>query len=440
MISSRERTATSLARIAEADRTFNAFVHVDAERARVAAAAADRRAAKGDRRGPLDGLTFAMKDNLAVDGQEWAAGVAGRRGIVAPADATAVVRLRAAGAVPVGRTNMEEAAFGAVTDNPVFGRTDNPLRPGHVAGGSSGGSAAGVAAGFVELALGTDTMGSVRIPAAYCGIFGLKPTFGLIGRGGLAMLAPSLDTIGILASDVRLLWPATAALAGFDAADPSSLAAPKGWADRTDSPEIAGLRIAIPQQIGAVDCEPEILEGLRIAREALTALGAEVVEADLAGWDPAPARRAGLLVMEAEGAVELAELMDREGALSAPLLAALRFGRDAPSAKIVGALARIRAAAFALRRALSGMGSGTDLVLLPTAPQRAFPHGQPPPANQAEFTAPANFAGLPAVSLPVWPPGETLPAAVQLIGPAWSEARLTGWAERLAGALPRRPG
>ncbi len=381
-------------------------------------------------------MILAVKNNLAVAGQPWAAGIAGRCEVVATGDATALALLRLAGAVPIGRTNMEEAAFGAVTDNPTFGRTENPRRPGHVAGGSSGGSAAAVAVGFADLALGTDTLGSVRIPAAYCGVFGLKPTFGLVGRGGLAMLAPSLDTVGIMAAGAGLLWPAVASMAGVDAGDPDSLSPPPGWGERRVPPNLAGLRVAVPRQVAEVACEPEVLEALRTARAAMAVLGATVADIDVSGWEPGPDRRAGLLMIEAEGAVELDGLMDRQGALSAPLLAALRYGRDAPSARIVRAAARIRTAGAAIRRALAT----ADLLLLPTVPQRAFAHDRPAPTDQADLTAPANYAGVPAVSLPVWLPGEALPAAVQLIGPAWSEARLTAWAERLAGALPARPG
>ncbi len=420
-----------LARIAAEDGAINSFIRVDAEAARAAAAAAAVRREQGASLGPLDGLAVAVKDNIAVAGAAWTAGIAGRRSLIAETDAGVVARLRAAGAVLMGGLNMAEAALGAVTDNPAFGRCINPLKAGHTPGGSSGGSAAAVAAGFVDLALGSDTLGSVRLPAAYCGIAAIKPTFGLIGRYGLALLAPSLDTIGLLVADVTLLWPTLQALAGPDGGDPESRIAPEGWSDRPGGADLSGLRFGVPRQIDQVDCEAAVQDGLSRALQAVEALGGCCIPVDLAGWDPGAALRAGLLVTEAEGAVELASLLDRQGALSEHLRGLLLYGRNAASGKLVHALARVRAAGAAAERALAAV----DALILPTAPQRAFAHGGNAPANQADFTALANFSGGPAVTLPVALPGENLPASIQLVGPAWSEARLLAWAERLAGPL-----
>ena len=189
-----EQTRKRLDLIASRDHELRAFVRVDVEDALAAAEASDRRHAEG-RPQPLDGIVTAVKDNLSVAGKPWTAGIEGRRDLIADADASAVGLLRENGAVILGGANMEEAALGAVTDNPTYGRCINPLGSGLTPGGSSGGSAAALAAGFVDLALGTDTMGSVRVPAAYCGISGIKPTFGAIDRTGLAMLCPSLDTV-----------------------------------------------------------------------------------------------------------------------------------------------------------------------------------------------------------------------------------------------------
>lgn len=420
-------TARRLA-AAEADEAgLNAFLRLDRDRALSEARASDART--GAPRA-LEGVIAAVKDNLAVAGAPWTAGIGGRRDLIADRDATAVARLRAAGAVILGGLNMEEGALGAVTDNPWFGRCGNPLGPLLTPGGSSGGSGAAVAAGLVDLALGTDTMGSVRIPAAYCGVCGLKPTAGLVGRGGLALLSPTLDTIGPLTREAAGLWPAIRALAGLDPDDPDSRPAPKGWSARPDL-SLRGVRLGVPRQIESVETEPEVREGLARAAAAAEDAGAEVREIDLPGWDPARARRGGLLLTEAEGAVECADLLAAEGAVSDHFRGLLEYGARAPSARIVEALARIRAAAAACARGLAE----ADALLLPTAPQRAFRFGDPVPANQSEFTALANFAGAPAVALPVPLPGEALPASVQLLGPAWSEARLTAWAEALEARL-----
>ena len=363
-----EVTQAQLDRIASEDPHLRAFIRVDAEDALAAARACDARRAAGERLSPLDGLTVAVKDNLAVQGKAWTAGIAGRRDLIADADSEAVVRLRAAGAVLIGGANMEEAALGAVTDNPAFGRCMNPLGEGLTPGGSSGGSAAAVAAGLADLALGTDTMGSVRVPAAYCGIAGIKPTLGAIGRRGLAMLAPSLDTIGPMAREIRLLRPALVAMGTAEAR--------AEWSDTPAHTSLVGIRFLIPTQLETVDCETAVLTGLHRAREAILRLGGSVAELDLAGWHPGKARRAGLLVTEAEGADELAELIDRPDAISDHLRSMLIYGRDAPPEKLTAARAEISAAAQSVDRAFAG----ADAILLPTAPQRAFPHGTPVPA------------------------------------------------------------
>ncbi|HKK37721.1 MAG TPA: amidase family protein [Paracoccaceae bacterium] len=405
--------------------------------AATAAARADRLGAVWDvaedaapGEGPLAGLTLGVKANLAVAGLPWTAGIEGWRGRIAEADAGAVARLRAGGAAVVATLAMEEGALGAVTDNPGFGRCLNPLGEGLTPGGSSGGSGAAVAAGIVDLALGTDTMGSVRIPAAYCGVAGLLPTAGLVGRGGLATLSPTLDRIGPLARDPALLWPAIRAMAGVDPEDPDAVPPPKGWAARPGR-GLRGLRVGVPRQIAAVETEAAVRAGLERTVAALRDAGAEVREVDLAGWDPGRARRGGLLWTEAEGAVALAALRATPGALSEGFAAMLDYGARAPAAKLTEAAARIRAAGAAALRGLRE----ADVLLLATAPQRAFRFGAAIPANQADLTALANFAGLPALALPVALPEEALPASVQLVGPAWSEARLTEWAEALAPRL-----
>lgn len=412
-----------MAAISARDPGLNSIVRTYGEAALAEARAADAQA-------PLRGLAIGVKENLSVNGAPWTAGLAGRAGVIAGRDAHAVARLRRAGAVVLASTNMDEAALGAVTDNPLFGRCINPLRQSYTPGGSSGGSAAAVAAGFVDLALGTDTLGSVRIPAAYCGIFGLKPTYGLIGRSGLVLLSPTLDTIGVLARDAGQLWRSIVALAGADAGDPNALHAPSGWADRPDI-GVTGATLGVPRQLAQVPLEEAVQKAFDRSLCAARAQGARIVEIDLPGWTPAKARRAGLMLIEAEGAVALSDLMETEGALSPGLHAMLAYGRDARSTKVVAAWQEVRAVSDAVTRAFSAV----DGLILPTTSHRAFAHGVPAPVDQADLTTPANFAGCPAVALPVPVPGDDLPASVQILGARWSEARLTAWAEALAPAL-----
>ena len=416
-------TSARLALIAQREPALRAFIRVDATDALASATAADQRRSNGTALSPLDGVMVAVKDNLAMAGVAWTAGVRGRRHLVADADASAVARLRAAGAILLGGTNMDEAALGAVTDNPTFGRCINPLGAGLTTGGSSGGSAAAIAAGFADLALGTDTMGSIRVPAAYCGIAGFKPTYGAVDRSGLAMLCPSLDTIGPLARQTRLLWPALQAIA-----DPQ---ARTRWADRPGAPDLAGLRFAVPSQVRSVQCQDAVWAGLTRTIDAIRALGGHVEEIDLSGWDPHGARRAGLLVIEAEGAAELADLMESADALSMNLRKLLAFGRDAPKEKVEAARDLIATAAKAATDAFANV----DAILMPTSPQRAFAHGTPVPANQADLTALANFAGCPAAALPVAVPGDSLPSSIQILGPRWSDPAVLAWAELMAPKL-----
>ncbi|MFT5447319.1 MAG: aspartyl-tRNA(Asn)/glutamyl-tRNA(Gln) amidotransferase subunit A [Gammaproteobacteria bacterium] len=424
-----ERTNAALEAVAKSAH-LNIFLDLDAEGARAAAQASDDRATP---MGTMDGKLLGIKANFAVKGLPWSAAIIGLKDRIASQDAGAVARLRDAGAIILGTVNMHEGALGAVTDSPGFGRCANPLIHDHTPGGSSGGSAAAIAAGFVDCALGSDTMGSSRIPAAYCGVAGIKPTDALIGRSGLALLSPSLDVIGPLAANVRDLWPVLQTLAGPNSADALLQPLPRNWPLapewRTD---LQAVRIGLPAQIADVDCEPEILLGLQRAATALTALGAQVIPVDIVGWAPGHARRGGLLLTEAEGAVENAALLaGPQGTITPAFRAALEYGRDASSARLVDALARIANTGAACARAMVGI----DALLMPTAPQRAFAHGSEVPANQADFSALANFSKRPAVSLPVPLSGEILPASVQLVGHPGDDPRLLSIADVLDRAL-----
>ncbi len=424
--------AACLARIAAHDGAIGAFTSLDADGARAAAAESDRRQASGLVRGPLDGVPVAVKDNIAVAGLPFTGGFGRFRGRVATEDAPVVARLRAAGAVIVGKLNLHEGALGATTDNPHFGRTVNPLAAGYTAGGSSGGSGAAVAACFVPLALGSDTMGSVRIPAAYCGTFGLKPTRGLLSRSGTVPLSWLLDDVGPLARSADDIAEAIHAMRGFDAADEASEEAPEAFtAFGPDLQDLSGIVVGCPDPVREEALEPAIAEGYARARRAVATLGGTLRRLPLSGWHPDMDRRAGLLVSEAEVAAELEPVLaeGRHG-FSETFLSMVDYGRRAPVPKLARAFRTVRRAGAAGRRA----ALEADVILLPTAPQRAFPHDREAPANQADLTALANFAGLPALALPV-PADDGLPASVQLMGRPFSEARLLAVGRTLARYL-----
>ncbi|MDO9498654.1 amidase [Falsiroseomonas sp.] len=408
-----------LDRIAQEDGAIGAFWQVDA-----AGALATR--PRGD--GPLSGLAIGIKDNIDVAGLQTTAGLAAFRHMVATQDAPCVRGLREAGLVILGKLAMHEGALGATTDTPGFGRCMNPLRAGFTPGGSSGGTAAAVAAGFVKLAVGTDTMGSVRIPAAYCGVVGLKPTRGLVGRSRVVPLSPTLDAVGMLAATARLAGLGLQAMVVEDLADPAWRPAPSGWRAVPDAPpRLTGLRIGLPEPVLAAAMEPALRAAWTAAAARLRAAGAIVEPVALPAWDPGAARRAGLLLLEAEAAALHPALIDDPAAASAGFRAALAYGRDAGTTRLVRAQFLLRQVEAAALRALDRY----DLLLMPTAPQRAFAHGTPAPVDQADFTALANFAGLPSLALP-WPAEDGgLPASIQLVGRPHAEALLVGVAEAL---------
>ncbi len=385
-----------------------------------------------DRQGKETGIWVGLKANMAVEGQAWTAGIPGRDGENAPFDAVFVDRLRRAGCVLVPGLAMDEAAFGATGVNASHGRSANPLDNELVVGGSSGGSAAAVAAGLLPLALGSDTLGSVRIPAAYCGIMGLKPTAGLIGRSGVIPLSPSLDTVGILGTNPEELQGLLRIVAGFDPDDTASKPAPDGWSDAAKIHDLGDLRVGVPVPLDDVELEGPVREQFYGVKKALRNAGVEVVPVPMSGWSPSACRKAALLLVEAEGAVALSAYLDRPGGLSQPVASAMNYGRSLPSAKLVAALAEMKAASSACETALQFC----DVLIMPTTPQHAFKYTETPPSNQADLTALANVSGLPAIAIPFESGDKTKPGSVQLIGPAWSDVTLLKLAGLLRHILP----
>lgn len=414
-----EATKGYLARIERIDPTLQAFVTLDAERALGAAEEADARLSAGRGLGPLDGVPFAVKDNIAVAGLPSTSGVRGRHAAIADEDAFCVTLLKEQGCVLLGTLNMHEGALGATTDNIAYGRCLNPwgvddqLTP----GGSSGGSGAAVAAGLCAFALGTDTMGSVRIPAAYCGVYGFKPSYGRISSDGLSHLSWTLDHIGPLARSAKDLRALMATLAightGAVVTKPS-VDYREFWLD--EPVHFAGLTIGA--LVTDIAVEPAVQEAYEQALERLAALGAQVEPVRLDIESPAKLRRKGLLISEAEGAVAFAAERAMGGdALTPDFRALLDYGANQPGERLASAYHGVLAARAAVEKQLAFQG--IDLLVSPTAPQRAFPQGGPVPSSQADFTCLANVCDLPAASIPLAVDG--LPIGLQVMGPSWSD-------------------
>jgi aspartyl-tRNA(Asn)/glutamyl-tRNA(Gln) amidotransferase subunit A len=363
----------------------------------------DRTATGGG--GALAGLAIGVKANIMVKGLPWTGGCDLFRDRIAQRDAEVVSKLRAAGAAIIGSTNMEEAALGAKTDNPFFGATQNPHRLGYTPGGSSGGSGAAVAAGLCDAALGTDTMGSARIPAAYCGVYGFKPGHASVSQDGLEMTEPSLDTIGPLARDMDVLERVSRVISDFGGG-------------------IAGGPVAVVKALGGVECDPAVLNAFEAAQSAL----GKYVEIELP-YPPSRIRFAGFIRASRFLAAHLAAAEPVK--ISPALTKLLTYGPNRSMADLAEDAQVIAETQAALKAALETCGA----ILMPTAPQAAFPHSKAAPANQADFTCLANIAGLPAIAIPAGWSNDGLPVGVQLMGKAGDEAGLFALARKLDAAL-----
>ncbi len=419
-----------LAAIQASQPGINAFLALDAQGARAAAQASDARREQGCA-GLLDGVVIAVKDNIDVAGMVTSAGMA-TRSQHAPAnvDNPAVARLRAAGAVLVGKLNMHEAALGADNNNPHYGACHNPHRPGFTPGGSSGGSGAAVAAGLCAAALGSDSMGSVRIPASYCGVFGLKPSWGAISARGTVPVSRRLDHIGPLARSARDLGLLLQVMADFDPECAQSRAV------EFAAPWQGPLRIGVIDFGDTVQIEPAVQAAFRQGLAALTELGHEEVSLPAPSLSPSRARRAGLLVCEAEMLVEHEHAWRESRELFSPGLARmLGWAETRPLTDLVAAELLLDQAQVQVQQWLAQC----DVLALPTTPQQAFAFGSPVPASQADLTANANIAGCPALSLPLPVAADELPIGMQLVGRIGDDLRLVVLAEALQAALAIQP-
>lgn len=437
---------TSLSAIRARNEELNVFLYVDEEGARSYAGAVDEKIAKGERVGPLAGVPIAIKDNMCQTGIPTTCSSRILEGWRPPYNATVIDRLIAAGAVPVGKTNLDEFAMGSSTENSAFGPTRNPLDPSRVPGGSSGGSAAAVAADMTPLALGSDTGGSIRQPAALCGLIGMKPSYGLVSRYGLIAFASSLDQIGPFSKTVMDSAILLETIAGHDPMDSTSLPEPAPSLSAHVEDGVVGKRIALVRELveGADD---DVVASVQRAVEVLKDAGATVIELSI------PEFRLGLsayyLIAPAEASSNLArydgvrfglrvkgddvEAMNtatRTAGFGAEVKRRIMLGTYALSAgyfdAYYGQALKVRTQMIdAFRRAYVQV----DLLIGATTPSVAFAFGSKTSDPMSMylsdvFTIPTNLAGEPAISVPFGTGEGGLPTGVQLLGPGRSEAQL----------------
>ena len=449
--SSVELTQALLGVMEPSQKDIHAFVTIDAEGALRAAAEADRRRAAGED-APLLGAPIAMKDNMNVLGQPCTASSRILEGYVAPYDATVTARLRAAGAIFLGRTNMDEFALGSTTQTSGFGPTENPVARGCIPGGSSGGSAAAVGGGLALAALGTDTGGSIRQPASHCGIVGVKPTYGLVSRYGVVACASSLDQVGPMTKTVEDAALLMDVLAGHDPLDATSLDEPPPrlagcWAGMDPARPLAGMTLGLPKEYFGDGLDPEVRALTEQAAKRAEALGATLREVSL------PHAGYGIptyyICMTAEVSANLARFDGVRYGLRVPreeVLAQYRdtraqgFGAEVKRRVLLGTFVlssgyydayynRAQKVRTLIRRDFGQAFAGCDLLLAPVTPEPAWPLGvyqDDPIRNYLSdvLTVGANLAGCCAIAIPAGKTAAGKPVGLQLLGPNLGEATL----------------
>ena len=452
-VSARSVVDAHLERIAARDGDIHAFNLVTADEARAHADAIDADIAAGRPVGPLAGVPIALKDNLCTHGIDTTCSSKILEGWKPPYDATVVSRLRAAGAISVGKTNLDEFAMGSSTENSAFGATKNPLDLSRVPGGSSGGSAAAVAAGFAPVSLGSDTGGSIRQPAALCGVVGVKPTYGMVSRYGLVAYASSLDQIGPFATTVSDAALITEVIAGHDPMDSTSIPqlAPSLVGAVTQG--VAGMRIGRVTDLPG-GAEPEVMERLNAAFDALAAAGATIVDITLPSLSFA--LTAYYLIAPAEASSNLARFdgvrygLRVNAADTNAMYGATRaagFGDEVKRRIMLGTYAlsagyydAYYGKALKVRRIIAqdfdAAYKNVDAIVIPTSPLVAFKAGDKVDDPMAMYlcdiyTIPTNLAGHPTMSVPFGTGAHNLPVGMQVLAPALGEAAMF----RVGGAL-----
>ena len=444
-LSATELTRAVLDRVARVEPTLHALLEVTAERALADAAAADERLGRGEK-GPLLGIPIVLKDIFATRGITTTCGSRILEGFVPPYDSDAAERLARAGSVLVGKANLDEFAMGSSNENSAYGVTRNPWDPERVPGGSSGGSAAAVAGGECLASLGTDTGGSIRLPASYCGLVGLKPTYGRVSRYGVIAYASSLDQVGPFAWTVADVAAVLGVIAGHDPRDSTSVPRPVPDYAAALTGDVRGLRIGIPREYFAEGITPDVERATRDAIALLERQGAQIVEIGLPHTEYAIATY--YLVATAEASSNLARYDGvrfglRRAAAGDSLIDMYRQTRDAgfgPEVKrriLLGTYAlsagyydayylKALQVRTLIRRDFLQAFERCDVIAAPTAPTTAFRLGEKvsdPLAMYLSdiFTTSVNLAGLPGLSVPCGFDAAGLPIGLQIIAPAFAE-------------------
>ena len=466
-VSARELTDHHLQRISAVDPSIHAFLEVTQERARSDADRIDAARAVGETLPPLAGIPLAIKDNLCTQGIRTTCSSRMLENFVPPDESTVTDRLWKAGAVMLGKTNLDEFAMGSSTETSAFGASRNPWNLEKVPGGSSGGSAAAVAAGECIASLGSDTGGSIRQPAAFCGVVGLKPTYGRVSRWGLIAFASSLDQVGPFTHSVADAAELLQVMAGEDPRDATCLKAPvPDYAAALQQP-IAGLRVGLVREcFEAEGLDPQVKASVMAAAEQLQALGCELVDvscprfndgiatyyviapseasANLARYDGV---KYGYRTAGAQGLAEMTARSRAEG-FGDEVQRRILIGTYALSAGYVDAYyKKAQQVRTLIRRDFERAFTGVDVLLTPTSPTTAFgfgAHSEDPLAMYLAdlLTIPANMAGLPAISLPCGFDSQGLPIGLQLITNVLEEPRLLQVAhhyEAAARVMEKRP-
>ncbi|MFM8239060.1 MAG: Asp-tRNA(Asn)/Glu-tRNA(Gln) amidotransferase subunit GatA [Actinomycetota bacterium] len=467
-VSAREVTKAHLDRIAQVDDRVHAFLYVDTDGALAAADAVDAEIAEGVRRSPLAGVPLALKDVLAMKGVPTTCGSRILEGWRPPYDATVVERLRAAGVIILGKTNMDEFAMGSSTEHSAYGPTHNPWDLERIPGGSGGGSAAAVASFEAPLAIGTDTGGSIRQPAAVTGTVGVKPTYGGVSRFGLVALASSLDQAGPCTRTVMDAALLQSLIGGYDPRDSTSINAPVpdvvAAAERAD---VRGMRIGLVKELSGEGYQPGVEQRFREAVAILEDLGAEVVEVSCPHFDYAlgayylilpsecssnlarfDGMRYGLRVGDdADRSVEEVMSLTREAGFGAEVKRRIMLGTYALSSGYYDAYyGQAQKVRTLIQRDFAKAFEKVDVLISPTAPTTAFKIGEKVDDPLAMYlndiaTIPVNLAGNCAMSLPVGlAPEDGLPVGLQVMAPPQADDRLYLVGGALEAALRDRWG
>lgn len=463
-VTSRELTQAHLDKIAQIDGEIHAFLYNNAQEALAAADAADARRASGDIGTPLTGVPIAVKDVLATKGMPSTSGSKILEGWIPPYDATTVAKLRAAGMPILGKTNMDEFAMGSSTEFSAYGPTHNPWDPERIPGGSGGGSAAAVSAFEAPVALGSDTGGSIRQPAAMTGSVGVKPTYGAVSRYGAIALASSLDQIGPVARNVMDTAMLHDVIAGHDPLDSTSLDVQ--WASMAQAAanrDLKGVKVGVVRELSGEGFQQGVSDAFAAGLEHLKQLGAEIVDVSAPHFEyaisayyiilPAEASsnlarfdgvRFGLRVMPSEGEANVENMMKatREAGFGPEVKRRVILGTYALSAGYYDAYyGNAQKVRTLIQQDFNEIFEQVDVIATPTAPTTAFKFGDKLDDPLSMYlndvaTIPANLAGIPGISLPVGRAAEDgLPVGIQFLSPAYEDARLYSVAGALEASL-----